>query len=417
MASEENDLSSDLPLESEEAISNHLPHGTVVDRTFQEPIMFSLLNKMNDNILSSNKLLAEFLSQQKHGMPPGHASKRAISQSDFESGNEFTVAKRKLTASSATLSVNPDRLQAEPSSFPPLDVEDENIHSPAPSIAGQNLETCPPVDYAVSLFGEPDLDDNDIQDPNESEVIAQDAFLDQIDMATAISVPKGPPVADHLAKILNDKFHIELESAQRKQLIGKYLIPENCTGFYRPRVNPQVWGTIRPETKSADKSFAALQDAILTASSALAMSINDILQNRESKTPLDYQSVISKGIDAITLLGFVSKEISYRRKEAMRPSINPIYKAACGRTTKPTTLLFGDDMAKTMQEVKAINQITQQIAARPPRRTQFSRFANSTSQQNSFLSQRGRVYPPRRGRGNQHSFNSRGKKYTKNCKM
>ena len=203
-------------------------------------------------------------------------------------------------------------------------------------------------------------------------------------MATAISVPKGPPVADHLAKFLNDKFHIELESAQRKQLIGKYLIPEKCTGFYRPRVNPHVWGTIRPETKSVDKSFAALQDAILTASSALTMSINDILQNRESKTPLDYQSVISKGLDAITLLGFVSKEISYRRKEAMPPSINQIYKAACGRTTKPTTVLFSDDMAKSMQEVKAINQITQQSAARPPCRTQFSRFATSTSQQNSF---------------------------------
>ena len=137
-------------------------------------------------------------------------------------------------------------------------------------------------------------------------------------MATAISAPKGPPVADHLAKILNDKFHIEFEPAQRKQLIGEYLIPENWTGFYRPRVNPQVWGTIRPEAKSADKSLAALQDA-------------DILKSRESKTHLDYQSVISKEIDAITLLGFVSKEISYRRKEAMRPSINPIYKAAWGK--------------------------------------------------------------------------------------
>ena len=42
-------------------------------------------------------------------------------------------------------------------------------------------------------------------------------------------------------------------------------------------------------------------------------------------------------------------------------SINPIYKAACGQTTKPTTLLFGDDMAKTMQEVKAINQITHKL--------------------------------------------------------
>ena len=166
-----------------------------------------------------------------------------------------------------------------------------------------------------------------------------------------------------------------------------------------------------------DKCFAALQDALLTASSAIAMSINDILKHRESKTPLDYQSVISKQIDAITLLGFVSKEISYHRKEAMQSSINPIYKAACGRTTKPTALFFSVDIAKTMQEVKAINQSTQHIAARPPRRTENPRFANSFSQQKSFLSQRGRVYPPRRGQSHSQAFSPQGKKYTKNWKM
>ena len=233
--------------------------------------MLSLLNKMNDNIVSSNKLLADFLSQHKHVLLQGHASKRAILQSDFESGNEFAVPKRRRMEASATLSVNPNRLQVEPSCFSPLDVEDDKVNLPIPSIAGQNSETCPPVDDAVSLFGEQDPDDNnDNQDPNENDTIVQGAFLGKIDMATAISAHKGRPVADHLAKIWTDKFHIEFESAQRKQLIGKYLIPENCTGFYRPRVIPQVWGTIRPEANSADKSFTFLQDSILTASSALS---------------------------------------------------------------------------------------------------------------------------------------------------
>ena len=74
--------------------------------------------------------------------------------------------------------------------------------SPAPSIVGKDSETCPPVDDAVSLFGEQDLyDNNDNQDPNEHDALAHDAFLDKIDMETAISAPKGPSVADHLAKI------------------------------------------------------------------------------------------------------------------------------------------------------------------------------------------------------------------------
>ena len=135
-------------------------------------------------------------------------------------------------------------------------------------------------------------------------------------MATAISAPKGPPVVDHLAKILNERFSIEFESAQRKQLIGKYLIPEDCTGIYRPCVNPQVWCTIRPEANSADKSFIALQGVILTASSAFAMAINDILQSREPENPLDYQSVISKEIDAIVVFCQQGNIISSQRSHA-----------------------------------------------------------------------------------------------------
>ena len=108
MSTEEHSFGSALPLESEEGISCEMSHA--VDGTIKEPIMLSLLNKMNDNILSSNKLLADFLSQHKHVMPQGHASKRNILQSDLESGNELAVPKRRCMEASAKLSVNPNRL-------------------------------------------------------------------------------------------------------------------------------------------------------------------------------------------------------------------------------------------------------------------------------------------------------------------
>ena len=65
--------------------------------------MLSLLNKMNHNILSSNKLLDDFLSQHKHVLPQGHASKRTMLQSDFELGNELAVPKRRRMEAIATL--------------------------------------------------------------------------------------------------------------------------------------------------------------------------------------------------------------------------------------------------------------------------------------------------------------------------
>ena len=64
-----------------------------------------------------------------------------------------------------------------------------------------------------------------------------------------------------------------------------------------------------------------LQDARITASSAIATLTEDLLKGREIKTPLDSQSVVSRQIDAITLLGIISSELSFRRKKAQRPSI------------------------------------------------------------------------------------------------
>ena len=131
--------------------------------------------------------------------------------------------------------------------------------------------------------------------------------------------PTGPPISDHLAKILSEKFHIELELAQRKGLIEKYLTPEN----YRPHLNKDIWASITSGSKISDRSYMALQDALVTASSAVALSIYDIFKFRDKKSDLDCQTIVARQSDVITLLGHVSKELSYRRKEALRPAIHP----------------------------------------------------------------------------------------------
>ena len=89
MAIKEDAFASVLPLENEEGISCKMSHA--VDRTIKEPIMLSLLNKMNDNILSSNKLHADFLSQHKNVLSQRHVSKRNSLLFDFEPGNELDV--------------------------------------------------------------------------------------------------------------------------------------------------------------------------------------------------------------------------------------------------------------------------------------------------------------------------------------
>ena len=136
-------------------------------------------------------------------------------------------------------------------------------NSPAPVIAGHNTEIRPSAGDVVSLFSEQDIDDE--ANAAKIETASQDQFLNEVKNAVATAKIKGPPISEHLAGIINKKFHLGLEPAQRKALIDKYLVPENCSGLYRPRVNHEIWKSLRSCSKIADKSVTMLQDALITA--------------------------------------------------------------------------------------------------------------------------------------------------------
>ena len=103
------------------------------------------------------------------------------------------------------------------------------------------------------------------------------------------------------------------------------------------------------------------------------MSIQDNLKHCEKKRNPDCESIISRQIDIVTLLGFICKELSYSRKETLGPSVHPDFRDACSRNTKPTASLFGDKLTKTIQEVCTTNRILQNFLSRSSRYGAFYR--------------------------------------------
>ena len=104
---------------------------------------------------------------------------------------------------------------------------ESSISSPAP-VAGHITETHPAANDALSFFGEQDIDEGVNQYTLKPPI--QRGFL--METAIAKEKPTGPTSSEHLTEILIEEFHIELELAQRKGLIEKFPIPENCTVFY-----------------------------------------------------------------------------------------------------------------------------------------------------------------------------------------
>ena len=82
----------------------------------------------------------------------------------------------------------------------------------------------------------------------------------------------------------------------------------------------------------------------MKVSSAIIVTVNDLLSHREKKTSPDYKTLIPRLTDSVALIGHVHKELSFKPRDAIRPFLNQEFKQACSRTLKPGKFLFGEDL-------------------------------------------------------------------------
>lgn len=253
------------------------------------------------------------------------------------------------------------------------------------------------TDDILSLFGQSEVSESE---DNGDIVNDNDDFLTSISQDLFASDDAGPAISDKLAKITDKNFVSDLEIEKLKSIIKKYKRPENCEQLYVPKVNPEIWYKIPGHARKKDIKIANLQDTLLTSISAVMTSLNDIIQSHETKKQIDCKQIASKLIDAVALIGHVSKELSFKRREAIKPFLHKDFKQACSRTNKVESLLFGTDLAAKAQQIKNASKVVQNVTATDrftssSSRPQYSG-GNTANPRPPFLYQRGRPQPPPR---------------------
>ena len=177
--------------------------------------------------------------------------------------------------------------------------------------------------------------------------------------------------------------------------------PENCTELFVPRVNTEIGHKMKPHQRKADIKLSNLQDTLIKGVSALTTASNDLLVCRETKTLPNYKD-LSQLLDATALFGHVCQELSFKRKETIKPILHPDFKSVCSRTHKVGRLLFGEDLPKVVQDLRASTKVVTQLTSFVPQGNQsgtnkssYTRSPNNNNKQ--FSSQRGKnQYPPRK---------------------
>ena len=201
-----------------------------------------------------------------------------------------------------------------------------------------------------------------------------------------------------MADIVNKRWGSKLEEAKLKEKLAKYNRPDNCEKLTMPKVNPDILNKLKHGTKSADLRLANIQKVLVKVGSAVAKfdTLLAIRADPEKTSALALTEILVKFVtynaDALALLGHVIIELSYRRRDAIKPNLNDEYSSLCGSQVPITGLLFGDELHSQLNNIKATNKIGHTTTAKPSYRNHSDGWKGKSSHSSGkpLLGKRGR---------------------------
>ena len=88
---------------------------------------------------------------------------------------------------------------------------------------------------------------------------------------------------------------------------------------------------MKPETKSKGVRIQKMQGKLFKTAVAMGMVADFLLlaKTKGANTSLDANTCINMALDAVTLLGSASQDLSMKRREAIRPDLNSLFRQLC----------------------------------------------------------------------------------------
>ena len=227
-----------------------------------------------------------------------------------------------------------------------------------------------------------------------------DQWLDSLAQEFINEEVRSPPISDKLSGLLNGILSKRISDDKIKQKLEVYPAPQNVDGLTTPKVNPEVWGKLKADTRSRDVRMQKAQVRVTRGLSALAMLAEKITQAQVAKEPVDLHEALKLTLNSFALIANGNMEVSLRRREFIRPDLNFSYRELCSPATPITDLLFGDELARVVKDINETNRMSSRFTGFSNRGSHRGGYGYKNKNNNSrdFKKQN---YPPKNG-GNSH---------------
>ena len=150
-----------------------------------------------------------------------------------------------------------------------------------------------------------------------------------------------PPFNDNLAKVVNHALTHQLETKALETIQEKYKRPENTSFLVTPKVNPEIWKLLSPNSRAQDISSQASQRKLLAGVIPLVQAIDKC----------EDSVVRSLLIDSFQLLAQANVDLNLARRNNLKPGMFKA-KHLANAETPVTTMLFGDDITEEFKNIE-----------------------------------------------------------------
>ena len=199
------------------------------------------------------------------------------------------------------------------------------------------------------------------EQPDTGDVIMEELFPSQ-------TVVSGPKLNDKVAACVEKKWLSNL-TKDGIDAMGDIIMPQNTKAVCAPLLNPEIWGELPRAARSSDKRMINLQENLQRAALTSACTIEYLLAkekaNRKGEQEKDPQIsvLMQEHMNSIALLGNVSQQLSFTRRQRLKTHMNPKISGICDlKYEGPHKLLFGDDFSQTLSRAEQKKKVTDTVA-------------------------------------------------------
>lgn len=157
----------------------------------------------------------------------------------------------------------------------------------------------------------------------------------------------GAAIGEGTAASLQYLLTTKLPEKPMTDILDKYNTPSNTKNLSVPKVNQQIWDSLRPHVRQNDSKLQKVQSLMVKGLTAIAQTPGELPANLE---------------DGMACLASAIYEMNMLRRDFIKPGLQDKFAPLCKPAIPVTENLFGDDLPKRIKDIDEVHKVTGKVA-------------------------------------------------------